>query len=315
MDTTYKALRASQKFNHPDWTATGEPRAHVALTKLQTLWFNTGTLCNIACVGCYIESSPKNDRLSYLSYAEVCRYLDEIADHDLGTTTIGLTGGEPFMNPEIIDILAEILGRGFELLVLSNAMRPMLHKRQEIAALAAHYRDRFALRVSIDHYHQAGHEAIRGSHSWQPMCEGLAWLRTQPIALTIAARQPADESEEQLRQGFQNWFDSLDLAVDAYDSRQLVVFPEMDSAADVPEITTACWEILDVSPDDQMCASSRMVIQRKGAKRATVAACTLLPYDPRFDLGESLVTGPKSVPLNHPHCATFCVLGGASCAG
>ena len=46
MDTTCKALRASQKFNHPDWTATGEPRAHVALTKLQTLWFNTGTLCN-----------------------------------------------------------------------------------------------------------------------------------------------------------------------------------------------------------------------------------------------------------------------------
>src|SRR5260370_6301874 len=54
-------------------------RSQVALRALNTLWFNTGTLCNLTCQHCYIESSPKNDRLAYLSAAEVGRYLDEIA--------------------------------------------------------------------------------------------------------------------------------------------------------------------------------------------------------------------------------------------
>jgi hypothetical protein len=63
-----------------------------------------------------------------------------------------------------------------------------------------------------------------------------------------------------------------------------------------------------------MCASSRMVSKRKGAARPVVAACTLLPYDPQFELGETLAGALGSVALNHPHCAKFCVLGGASCS-
>lgn len=49
------------KFQDPFVTATGETRASVALTNPQTLWFNTGTLCNIECANCYIESSPTNE--------------------------------------------------------------------------------------------------------------------------------------------------------------------------------------------------------------------------------------------------------------
>ena len=48
-------------------TAKGEPRASVAFVGLTTLWVNTGTLCNITCANCYIESSPRNDRLVYIS--------------------------------------------------------------------------------------------------------------------------------------------------------------------------------------------------------------------------------------------------------
>ena len=66
-----------EKFRDPEVTARGERRARVALSGLRTLWINTGTLCNIACVNCYIESSPRNDALSYISAAEVAAYLDE----------------------------------------------------------------------------------------------------------------------------------------------------------------------------------------------------------------------------------------------
>jgi hypothetical protein len=63
-----------------------------------------------------------------------------------------------------------------------------------------------------------------------------------------------------------------------------------------------------------MCASSRMVVHRKGAESAEVAACTLLPYDEQFLLGRTLAESRRTVALNHPHCARFCVLGGARCS-
>ena len=70
-DPTTSTPVVIEKFTDPDWTAKGELRAFVPLSKLQTLWINTGTLCNIECVNCYIESSPTNDRLSYITAREV----------------------------------------------------------------------------------------------------------------------------------------------------------------------------------------------------------------------------------------------------
>ena len=81
------------KFRDPERTATGEPRAVVAPTGLTTLWFNTGTLCNLSCRTCYIESSPVNDALVYVGLDEVRRFLDEIAQAGLPTRQIGFTGG------------------------------------------------------------------------------------------------------------------------------------------------------------------------------------------------------------------------------
>jgi len=105
------------KFRDPARTAQGQPRAAVAPTGLAMLWFNTGTLCNLACRTCYIESSPRNDALVYLGLAEVRAYLDEIARYGLPTRQIGVTGGEPFMNRAMPAMLELCLDRGFEVLV------------------------------------------------------------------------------------------------------------------------------------------------------------------------------------------------------
>ena len=105
-----------------------------------------------------------------------------------------------------------------------------------------------------------------------------------------------------------------DVAIDASDPVRLMLFPEMDAARDVPEITEACWGILGRSPDGIMCSGSRMVVKRKGASSPAVVACTLLPYDPRFELGTTLAEANRPVALNHPYCASFCVLGGAACS-
>jgi len=123
------------KFRDPLITADGGRRASVGLRRLDTLWFNTGTLCNITCENCYIESSPRNDRLAYLGADEVCVYLDEIESLKLETAEIGFTGGEPFMNPAIIDMLEQSLARGYRALALTNAMKPMMNRSDGLTGL------------------------------------------------------------------------------------------------------------------------------------------------------------------------------------
>ncbi|MBT5665303.1 MAG: radical SAM protein, partial [Rhodospirillaceae bacterium] len=124
-----------------------------------------------------------------------------------------------------------------------------------------------------------------------------------------------NESDAQLRTGFARLFAQEKLAVDARDPVHLTLFPEMDADADVPEITDSCWGILGVDPSSMMCASSRMVIKRKGAATPVVAPCTLLPYEESLEMGATLADAAGAVKLNHPHCAKFCVLGGGSCSG
>ncbi|TKZ21205.1 radical SAM protein [Shimia litoralis] len=307
---------STEKFVDPQITATGEPRAHVALRNVQTLWFNTGTLCNIECENCYILSSPTNDALVYLTAEDVTTYLDQLEDRNWGAQEIGFTGGEPFMNPHMIDMTRCALERGYDVLILTNAMQPMMRKRVQAGLLDLHatYGDKLTLRISVDHWDKGLHDKERGAGSFQRTLDGMNWLRDHNIHMTVAGRTVWGETDPQARQGYAKLYAAHGFAIDADNPAATVLFPEMDETVDVPEITTACWGILNKSPDDVMCASSRMVVKHKGAASPSVIACTLLPYSPEFDLGTTLEQAERDVHLNHPHCAKFCVLGGASCS-
>ncbi len=313
MRTTVDSLDPA-KFQDPQLTVKGERRAFVPLTALPTLWFNTGSLCNLACGRCYIESSPTDDRLAFLTAAEVTAYLDEIARDDLATEEIGFTGGEPFVNRELPEMLRICLERGFRVLVLTNALRPLTNRRTALLALPAANRERLVLRVSLDHYTADRHDEERGPGSFALALEGLVWLARHGFRVHVAGRTFSGEGQARLREGYARLFAAHDLAIDAADPGVLVLFPEMDVSADVPEITERCWGILGKSPESVMCASSRMVVKRQGTEQPAVVACTLLPYDPRFELGPTLADAAVGVPLNHPHCAKFCVLGGGACS-
>lgn len=304
------------KFQDPYTTADGQQRAHVSLTNPETLWFNTGTLCNIECVNCYIESSPTNDALVYITEAEVVEYLDQLEARRWGVREIGFTGGEPFMNPEIIAMTRACLERGYHVLILTNAMQPMMRKsmRKGLLELQAEYGSKLTLRISVDHYAAAHHDAERGVGSFDRTIEGMIWLRDNGFKMAVAGRSMWDETEAQARQGFAALYACHDFKIDAQNPGETVIFPEMDETIEVPEITSACWGILNKSPEAVMCSSSRMVVKRKGADAPSVVACTLLPYDPQFDMGTTLEEAERDVQLNHPHCAKFCVLGGASCS-
>ncbi|WP_291726881.1 radical SAM protein [Leisingera sp. F5] len=304
------------KFQDAFVTANGQQRASVPLSNPETLWFNTGTLCNIECTNCYILSSPTNDALVYLTEAEVQSYLSQIGERNWPIREIGFTGGEPFMNPEMIAMARAALERGFDVLILTNAMRPMMRKtvKSGLLALQEEFGNKLTLRISVDHHCESLHDKERGAGSFAKTIEGMEWLRDNGMRMAVAGRTVWEESDAEARNGYAALFAAHGFAIDAHDPGQTVLFPEMDETVEVPEITTACWDILGKSPGSVMCASSRMVVKRKGAKAPAVLACTLLPYAPEFELGETLAEAERPVQLNHPHCAKFCVLGGASCS-
>lgn len=303
------------KFRDPARTATGERRATVAFKGLRTLWVNTGTLCNIACRNCYIESSPRNDALAYISAAEVRACLDEAEAIGAPLEEVGFTGGEPFLNRDLPEMLRHALGLGLRALVLTNAMKPMMNHAGALLALRAEFGDRLTLRVSLDHHEAAMHDIERGEGSFAKTLEGLVWLARHGFRIHVAGRAGFGAGDEAgMRRGYAALFARNAIPVDADDPVALMLFPEMDATADVPEITESCWGILRKSPDSLMCASARMVVKRRGADRPAVLACTLLAHDPRFELGTTLAEASRPVALNHPHCATFCVLGGAACS-
>ncbi|MFN0025172.1 MAG: radical SAM protein [Parvularculaceae bacterium] len=304
---------APDKFANPFMARDGAPRAVVPFTELRTLWVNTGTLCNIECRACYIESSPTNDRLAYISRAELAPYLEEA--RRMGAAEIGFTGGEPFMNPDMIGMADDALSAGFSVLILTNAMRPAMRPatREGIRQLASHAGARLTLRVSLDHHTAEHHDEERGAGSFAIALEGLRAFTQDGVRLSVAGRMRWGESELAARAGYAALFAANGLGVAADDPGALTLFPEMDAGADTPEITESCWGILNLNPRDVMCSSSRMVIKRKG-RAPSVVACTLIVDDPQFELGSTLADAAKPVHLNHPHCSRFCVLGGAKCS-
>src|SRR5690606_36041297 len=130
--------------------------------------------------------------------------------------------------------------------------------------------------------------------------------------LAIAGRMCWGEDEQTARAGYGALITERGWRIDPSDPSQLTLLPEMHGHLDVPEITTRCWDILKKSPTDVMCATSRMIVKRKGAAAPVVVPCTLLPYDSAFEMGRTLADAAQAdggmfadgaVKLCHPHCA------------
>jgi hypothetical protein len=222
-------------------------------------------------------------------------------------------------------MVTQALELGFDVLVLTNAMAPMQRpgSRLWLAKLHNQYPGKLILRVSLDHYTATLHDEERGAGSFAKALDGADWLASKGFHFAIAGRTCWRESRYAGIAGYARLFADRGWQLDAASSRDLVLFPEMDANADVPEITPRCWSILNVDPDTMMCASSRMVAKRRGAVAPVVLPCTLLPYDTRFEMGTTLAQAARAdggmfdngaVKLAHPHCSRFCVLGGGSCS-
>ncbi|MCP4745421.1 MAG: radical SAM protein [Desulfobacteraceae bacterium] len=286
-------------------TSKGEPRGYIDFAQLKELWFHTGTVCNLSCPDCFERSGPGVHRLDLICLQDVKPYIDEALE--LGVRQFSFTGGEPFVNKQIIPILDYVLDFA-PCLVLSNGTRPLLARFDEIAPLKKK-KNSLSLRISLDYSEPEKHDAGRGKGMFELALESLAKLHKAGFSISVARRRQEDENTPQADAAYKPIFESIGIARDT----PIISFPDLEKTG-TPEITETCMRTFHTphTRSAMMCAFSRMVIKQNGAMR--VYACTLVDDMPFYDFGETLSESVKiRTMLKHYRCFS-CFACGMSCS-
>jgi molybdenum cofactor biosynthesis enzyme MoaA len=294
-----------------DWLLTpgGEPRGVIQAHALDELWFHTGTACNLSCPFCLEGSKPGDDRLQLLRFEDANPYIDEALS--LGVKQFSFTGGEPFINKDIIRILDYAL-RHRPCLVLTNATEPLMKRLKHLKPLRDQS-DELHFRISLDYADAARHDAARGKGMFAQAVKGLRELHDMGFHVSVAHQKLPGMAGDAVAAGFAEVFRSAGLP----EQLMLVEFPEFhppSARVAVPEITGRCMTEFHTEETKRsfMCSFSRMVAKRDGSMY--VYACTLVDDDPDYIVGRTL-TEALQTPVSTKHHRCFsCFKYGASCS-
>lgn len=274
---------------------------------LDHLWFQVGgTLCNLTCHHCFIACSPKNHSFGFLSLTEVQRRLAESVP--LGVKEYYFTGGEPFLNPELVLMLIETLRLG-PATVLTNAtvLKEEWLSTLRDAQAASIYSLEF--RVSIDGFTPETNDPIRGAGTWVRAMRGVERLVQYGfLPIITAARTWSFELETEVIGGFLHILRAI-----GYTRPRLKILPTLRLGAETErtggysEDERITSQMLDGYDRSQLvCHHSRTVTDRG------VHVCPILIEAPDSLLGSTLAESLRPFRLQHGACWT-CYQYGAIC--
>jgi len=167
------------------------------------LWLYTNFDCNLSCDYCCVRSSPKAERRA-LGIERVRRIAREAAE--LGVEEIFVTGGEPFMLPDIGEILAACASAA-PTTVLTNGM---LFAGSRLEMLRAVPRDRVTFQISLDSPTPSRHDSHRGKGTWARAWKGIQRARAEGFRVRLAATVSTDAEVQE----FQRFLDSHEISKD-----------------------------------------------------------------------------------------------------
>jgi uncharacterized Fe-S cluster-containing radical SAM superfamily protein len=275
---------------------------------LDALWFQvTGTLCNLRCSHCFISCAPENDSFGQLSLEEVERRLQESVA--LGVREYYFTGGEPFLHPRIVDILALSLSYG-PTTVLTNGtlLKPRQLKPLAVAAAASRWSLEF--RLSLDGFDPDSNDGLRGAGAFERAIEGFALLLAYgflPIVTVVRSWDPGREPEV-----YSRFVAALRARGCAQPRVKMVPAFRIGAEAkrsggygESERVTNRMLAADDLDP--LVCAHSRVVTDRG------IWICPILLDSPDGRLGDDLARAARTpFALAHAACHT-CWLHGAIC--
>jgi len=280
----------------------------VPLAHLDDLWFQVGgTLCNLACTHCFISCSPHNHSFAFLDLETVRRYLEESVP--LGVKEYYFTGGEPFLNPDMVAILELTLRYG-PATTLTNGTVFKEEWLERLAAAEAASAYSLEFRVSIDGSTAGQNDPIRGPGTFERALRGVQQLVKHGFLPIITVTKTRDDQDDA------DLFDSFValLSQRGYTRPRIKILPTLRIGAETvrqrgyhaeERVTPEMLEGFDIG--QLVCQHSRMVTSRG------VYVCPILIEAADARLGATLHEAAGSYPLRHHACHT-CYQYGALCS-
>ena len=163
------------------------PVAQAPFEQLETLWVQiTGTLCNLRCSHCFISCSPDNHTLEFMTRRQIAGYIEQA--ERCGVKELYFTGGEPFLHPEIFEILGGTLQIA-PVCVLTNGVLITERFAQRLGELAAATEFSLEIRVSLDAPEEEANDAIRGPGVFRKALRGLQRLQEVGLMPIVTATE------------------------------------------------------------------------------------------------------------------------------
>ena len=287
----------------------GSEAPEVALRALDQLWFQvSGTVCNLRCSHCFITCSPENHSFWFLSRAEVAEHLT--ASVRLGVKEYYFTGGEPFMNRDMLGILQDTLALGPATVLTNGTLLPQ-RTVDDLARLAEASPYTLELRVSIDGVTPGMNDALRGTGSFERAIGGVGRLAAAGFLPIITTMQTWDDAEtEEMLTAFREV-----LAGVGYHRPRLKILPPLRIGAEAErdrpysDVEFVDHDMMRAYPAEQLLCSGSRLVTASG-----VWACPILLDYPSGRLGDSLDEAvSRSAPLAEQACYT-CWVNGAICS-
>ena len=277
------------------------------LLHLDVLWIQVaGTLCNLKCTHCFVSCGPGDDHHALLSREEVRGRVAEALP--LGVKEFYFTGGEPFLHPEMLQILADTLAHG-PCTVLTNGTLFTPRLLEGLARLARTSRYSLEIRVSLDGHRAESHDAFRGAGTFARAMAGLVALAEHGLLPIVTVTQNTDEDPESFRGRYLETLGGcgisrprlkvLPMFLLGREAARTRGYQAVETLADLPA------ESFD--PRRLQCSSCRAVTSQG------VFVCPLLVDEPRGRMGERLDQTLGSFTLSHGACYT-CYVTGMTCA-
>jgi len=156
------------------------------------LWLYTNFDCNLRCDYCCVRSSPAAPRRA-LGLERVRRIASEAAA--LGVGEIFVTGGEPFLLPEIGEILAACAAAAPTTLLTNG----MLFAGRRLERLRQLPRERLTVQISLDSPTPERHDLHRGTGAWARAWNGVERARAEGFRVRLAATVSSDAEADEFR--------------------------------------------------------------------------------------------------------------------
>lgn len=160
------------------------------------LWFFTGTRCNLECTHCYVNSSPENNDHPYLKYDTFKQQLDIALENNFSKIDIYFTGGEPFINPDILQMIDESLNHG-NTTILTNGTRFSESTLETLRNIVKDRKYSLTFRISLDGPNKEEHDMFRGEGSFDKTMQGLKNVSGMKIDTIITAMRSWEKFESE----------------------------------------------------------------------------------------------------------------------